>query len=357
MNKLRHLVIVICLGFVVLGLGFVPKVSAICSCTSNCDISGNQCKNLNAKCLPLGATSNCTGCTCPDGDADPLPSPTSTNTPIPTNTSVPVAKCEDMGFECVSVDRTGPLCISRPYNCAPGLKCVTDGTKCTTVFECISQGFECVSNSAVGPLCITRPYACPVGNKCVSDGTKCSPPTPSTISPSCCLPKDPSNTFCATIRGNTLKDFYDCTIGSFLVNCYWRSSATCFNFPTPIPTKPIPKVFCKPGADVSKPGNTSNNPNDKGIATNIGCIPYETDKFANSVLSWGVSIGGGITFLVIVYAAFLYVSSGGDPKKVQAAKEMIVALLGGFGLIIFGIILLNYLGVDLLGLSDLGFSQ
>jgi hypothetical protein len=93
-----------------------------------------------------------------------------------------------------------------------------------------------------------------------------------------------------------------------------------------------------------------------GINTALGCL-YAGDppKMISQLLGWGTIVGGGIAFLMIVLAGFQITMAGGDPKKVQAARELITSAITGLILIIFSVFLINLIGVDILGLKGLGF--
>jgi hypothetical protein len=87
----------------------------------------------------------------------------------------------------------------------------------------------------------------------------------------------------------------------------------------------------------------------KGINTAIGCIPVnDLSDFAGFFLKWFLGIGGGIALIFIIYSSFLIITSSGDPKKVQAGKELLTAALTGLILMIFSIFILRFVGVDLL---------
>lgn len=95
----------------------------------------------------------------------------------------------------------------------------------------------------------------------------------------------------------------------------------------------------------------------KGVNTAIGCLMAGDPKiFISQLLGWGVGIGGGIAFLMIVLAGFQMVTASGDPKKVQAAKELLTSAIAGLVLIVLSVVLLNFIGVSILGLNSLGFS-
>lgn len=93
---------------------------------------------------------------------------------------------------------------------------------------------------------------------------------------------------------------------------------------------------------------------DRGIDSAIGCIPVfsgsDLTPLAAYIIRWGVGIGGGIAFLLILYAGFQIITSQGVPEKIKAGRELITAALSGLLLIIFAVFILEFIGVDILGL-------
>ena len=93
-----------------------------------------------------------------------------------------------------------------------------------------------------------------------------------------------------------------------------------------------------------------------GIDTAIGCIRILGSggggdvALANFFIVWGMGIGGGIAFLLVIYAGFLIMTSTGNPQRLSAGKELLTAALSGLLLIIFSAFLLRVIGVDILGL-------
>lgn len=93
-----------------------------------------------------------------------------------------------------------------------------------------------------------------------------------------------------------------------------------------------------------------------GVNSAIGCLAAGDPKlFISQLLGWGVGIGGGIAFLLIVYAGFMIATAAGDPKRVQAGRELLMSAIGGLILIVLSVLLLNFIGVNILGLNNLGF--
>lgn len=88
------------------------------------------------------------------------------------------------------------------------------------------------------------------------------------------------------------------------------------------------------------------------INTAIGCIPIgDTNAFAGWILGWAVGIGGGIAFLLIVYASFMVMTSKGMPDRLKAGHELLTSAISGLIMLIFAIFILKYIGIDILGLD------
>ena len=91
-----------------------------------------------------------------------------------------------------------------------------------------------------------------------------------------------------------------------------------------------------------------------GIDTAIGCIPIlEEQGTANFFLQWGLGIAGGISLIMIAISAFMIMTSSGDPRRLQAGKELLTAAISGLLLIVFAAYLLKTIGVTILGIPGL----
>lgn len=96
--------------------------------------------------------------------------------------------------------------------------------------------------------------------------------------------------------------------------------------------------------------------NKESINTAIGCIPInDTNAFLGFILGWAVGIGGGVAFLLIIVAGFQIMTSGGNPDRLKAGQELMTSAIAGLIMLIFSIFILRLIGVDILGLSALGF--
>ncbi|QQG47634.1 MAG: hypothetical protein HY044_00930 [Candidatus Woesebacteria bacterium] len=96
--------------------------------------------------------------------------------------------------------------------------------------------------------------------------------------------------------------------------------------------------------------NSPTDCQDFGINTALGCIPLTNiNSFTGTFLRISLGLGGGIATLLIIYAGFIMTTSTGDPKRLQAGKELLGAAIGGLMLLIFAVFVLRLLGVNILG--------
>lgn len=94
--------------------------------------------------------------------------------------------------------------------------------------------------------------------------------------------------------------------------------------------------------------------NDCGIDTAIGCIPVsDTNAFMGWILGWAIGVGGGIAFLLIVYASFMVMTSQGNPERLKAGQELLTSAISGLIMLVFSVFILKFIGVDILKLDNL----
>jgi len=139
--------------------------------------------------------------------------------------------------------------------------------------------------------------------------------------------------------------------------CSWNgqySLCTLIPYPTIPPTTPT----AAPGGpgNVSFRCTTANsiNPND-GIQTAVGCIStdWQTGGFIGSILALAVGVGGGFALLLMLYGTFIITTSAGIPDKLKAGKEIITSAIIGLIFMIFSIVLMELIGVSILGIPGL----
>ena len=114
-----------------------------------------------------------------------------------------------------------------------------------------------------------------------------------------------------------------------------------------------------PNSNISPPqrGNVIANDSSplKGdcIDTAIGCVPIEEQGFVTFLLKWAIGIASGAAFILIVIASFQIMTSQGDPKKLQAGKELLTSAIMGLLLLIFSVFILRIIGVNILQIPGL----
>ncbi|MCS7092565.1 MAG: hypothetical protein NZM26_04405 [Patescibacteria group bacterium] len=89
-----------------------------------------------------------------------------------------------------------------------------------------------------------------------------------------------------------------------------------------------------------------------GIVTAIGCISLSASNplvdIVSLFLRFGGGIAGGIGIILIIYSGYMIMTSSGDPKKVQAGKELLGAAVSGVIMLIFAVFILRLIGSDTL---------
>ena len=82
------------------------------------------------------------------------------------------------------------------------------------------------------------------------------------------------------------------------------------------------------------------------VDTAIGCIPISSSNgLIGFLLNWGIGIGGGIAFILILIAGFQIITSRGDPKRLQAGQELLTSAIAGLVMLIFSVFILRIIGV------------
>lgn len=85
-----------------------------------------------------------------------------------------------------------------------------------------------------------------------------------------------------------------------------------------------------------------------GIQTSLGCFPTDPKNLVSWLFTIAIGIGGGTAFLMALFGAFLFMTSGGDPEKLKEAQATLTASITGILLIIFAVFLLRLIGFTIL---------
>lgn len=150
-------------------------------------------------------------------------------------------------------------------------------------------------------------------------------------------------------------------IGSMEVK--FENSGTRYCTTKPQSTVPGDWNFLKEGLPGQQGTNDPRGPSSKfdpfcpdgtSINTAIGCIPTDPQGFITKFLGFGVGVGGGIAFLLILFGGLQIMTSAGNPEKLNAGKELVSAAISGLLLIIFSLFLLRLIGYNILGIPGFG---
>src|SRR3989344_2129049 len=139
---------------------------------------------------------------------------------------------------------------------------------------------------------------------------------------------------CGT-QGQTCVNAGNCCSG---YNCIGSVCVSAPGNPNPPDQPPIgPEIVSCNGVD--------------GIETAIGCIPIsEEQALAKFFLKWGMGIAAGIALVLISFSGYQIMTASGDPRKLQAGKELLTAAVTGVVLLALTAFILRVIGVNILGI-------
>lgn len=104
------------------------------------------------------------------------------------------------------------------------------------------------------------------------------------------------------------------------------------------------------GSTINPEGNCEN-----GVNTALGCIPYESSQLIPKLLTFSIGIAGGIALIIMFIGAFIVMTGGNNPEKVQKGKEIITSAIIGLLFIIFSAAILQIIAGDIIQIP--GFIQ
>lgn len=120
---------------------------------------------------------------------------------------------------------------------------------------------------------------------------------------------------------------------------------------SPAGTAPLTDI-CKKDLDkCSKAGgDPCGDTGNPGFKTAIGCIHTNPQALVKDFLTFAVAISGGLAFLMMLFGAFQMLTSAGNPDTLNAGRERLTSAIIGLLFVIFSILLMQLIGVDILGL-------
>lgn len=84
------------------------------------------------------------------------------------------------------------------------------------------------------------------------------------------------------------------------------------------------------------------------IPTALGDIPTDAVGLSQCVMDISVRIVGGIGILLLIFGAFTFMTSEGDPHKLQEATDIIFSAIAGMLVVLLSVIILRIIGYDVL---------
>lgn len=88
--------------------------------------------------------------------------------------------------------------------------------------------------------------------------------------------------------------------------------------------------------------------------TVIGCLPTSAAGFIQKILQFAVSLAGGISFLVFLFAGFKILTSKGDVAQLASGKNLLVSSIVALLLILFAVFILRFIGFEILKIPGFG---
>lgn len=85
--------------------------------------------------------------------------------------------------------------------------------------------------------------------------------------------------------------------------------------------------------------------------TAIGSIPTDPRSFADAIIKIALGLAGGIALIIMVVGSIRILMASGDQEKIAKGRDMLIAAVAGLLFLIFSILILRFIGSDLLGLG------
>jgi hypothetical protein len=90
------------------------------------------------------------------------------------------------------------------------------------------------------------------------------------------------------------------------------------------------------------------------LYTALGCISVSEQALAGDLIQLLLGVAGGVALLSLIAASAMFTLSQGDTGQVKNAKELMTASVSGICFIIFSVIILDFVGVQVLRIPGLG---
>lgn len=88
----------------------------------------------------------------------------------------------------------------------------------------------------------------------------------------------------------------------------------------------------------------------QGIKTAIGCVPTDPSMLIAGTIRYISGFAGGIALLMMVFGSLRMLTSAGNADSLKNGREQFVSAIVGLLFVLFSVLLLQIIGVDILGL-------
>lgn len=103
-----------------------------------------------------------------------------------------------------------------------------------------------------------------------------------------------------------------------------------------------------PGSGI---GSGTNPCSPTSCRTAFGNIPTDPAGFATQVLRIATGLAGGLALILMVIGSVRVLISSGDQQRLSAGRDMIVAAVAGLLFLIFSVLILQFIGVQILNIT------
>lgn len=86
--------------------------------------------------------------------------------------------------------------------------------------------------------------------------------------------------------------------------------------------------------------------------TELGCIPEDPISFAQKFYNVGLGVLGLISFLYILYGAYLITTSQGNPRKVADGKTYVFYAIAGLAFVLLIYLIIRLVAVETLNIPE-----
>ena len=89
------------------------------------------------------------------------------------------------------------------------------------------------------------------------------------------------------------------------------------------------------------------------IPTAVGDVTPTVEGVVNKFVSIGVGVGGVAAIGLMIYGGIMLLTSSGEPEKLMEGREILTNAIMGLALIVLSVFVLEFLGFNVLNISEL----